>query len=237
VAADIIIYGVIAAGLALWLKNVLGTRHGEERQRPNPYNAKEKTDKTFGNTQKIRESSNEDEITALFDSPKNNLSFSNDEAKAGLRDIAKVDKDFDIEKFMNSSQDAFVFIVESFAEGDREALEGLLAKNVYKAFDQAITMREQEGQKMQTEIHAFRNVEVMEAKIKGKKAYITVLFNVDETSVTYDKQDKCISGDPDRITEMRDLWVFSREMNTRDPRWIVQETRDVDGDNDIIPNA
>ncbi len=242
--ADLIIYGIIAAGLVLWLRSVLGTRHGDERQRPNPYNLQKPSDEAdkiaermIATIHSINEP-DEEQITELFDSPKNNLSINSDIVKAGLLEIAKADKGFDIAKFMDASQDAFAYIVESFAEGDRETLKNLLSKNVYKAFDQAIAAREKDAHKVQTEISAFRNVEVMQAELKGKTAYITILFSADETSVTHDKDDKIIAGHPDRITEMRDLWVFSREINTRNPKWIVDETKDdLEGDNDTIPNT
>ena len=37
--ADIVIYAVVAVGLILWLRSILGTRHGNERSRPNPFMA------------------------------------------------------------------------------------------------------------------------------------------------------------------------------------------------------
>ena len=35
---DLFLYFIIAAGVVFWLKNTLGTKHGEERQRDNPLN-------------------------------------------------------------------------------------------------------------------------------------------------------------------------------------------------------
>ena len=35
--ADLIVYALVAAGLVFWLRSVLGTRHGEEREHPNPF--------------------------------------------------------------------------------------------------------------------------------------------------------------------------------------------------------
>ena len=42
--ADLIVYAVVAAGLIFWLRSILGTRHGEEHERPNPFLTPEKAD-------------------------------------------------------------------------------------------------------------------------------------------------------------------------------------------------
>ena len=38
-SADILLYALVAAGLVFWLRNILGTRHGDERQRSNPFSS------------------------------------------------------------------------------------------------------------------------------------------------------------------------------------------------------
>ena len=131
-----------------------------------------------------------------------------------------------------------MYVVEAFAEGDRETLKDLLSSAVYNAFEHAIADRESRGETQKTEIHAIRKAEVMDARVKDKTALVTVRFRADETSVTKDSLGQIISGHPDKITEMRDIWVFARPLRSRDPRWLVQETRsDVEGDNDLIPNS
>ena len=37
IPADLFIYIIIAVVLVIWLRNTLGTRHGDEKTRPNPY--------------------------------------------------------------------------------------------------------------------------------------------------------------------------------------------------------
>jgi len=69
-------------------------------------------------------------------------------------------------------------------------------------------------------------------------ALITVRFWADERTVTKDENQNIISGHPDKTTVMRDVWTFSRDVKSRDPRWLVVETRE-DGieDNETIPNT
>lgn len=233
--ADIIIYALVTAGLVFWLRSILGTRNGEEQERPVPYL---KTDGEDGASGAASAGQAESLIADLAQNPKNGLEISGSAAENGLMGIARIDSGFDVIKFLRAAQDAFVFIVESFADGDRETLEDLLAPDVYAAFEKAITDREKAGEKMETEIVAIKKSEIIEARAEAKKAFITIRFHAEETSVTRDEKGEIISGHPEKITQMRDIWTFSRDLKSRDPRWFLVATReDQDGDNAYLPNT
>lgn len=240
--ADLIIYMIIAAGLIIWLRNILGTRSGDERQRPNPYLQSEKPKESkdgkeypYEGVEKVI--SAEDRIIQLAQQPNRNMAVDNKTAENGLLEISKQDKKFDIQQFLTGAQDAFVMIVEAFADGDRETLKGLLADPVYKAFDGAIREREAAGEKIQAEIQAIRKADVIDALVKDKTAFITVRFTADETRIVRDSDGEIISGDPQKTTKMRDVWTFGRKIAAKDPRWLVYETREDAEDNDLMPNA
>ncbi len=241
VTAELMIYALIAAGLIFWLRNILGTRNEEDLKHPAPKIELGDDGKIIGlgNHDSVKKS---DEavslVRELVEKPKGNMSIANSSVEQGLIDIINIDKDFDVYAFLQAAQDAFVYIVESFAEGDRETLRDLLGDDVYTAFDNAITAREKAGETMVSEIHAIKKSEIIEAVLNGKNAFITVRFWADETSVTRDEDGNIIAGHPEKTTLMRDVWTFSRDLKSRDPRWLVVETRE-DGveDNDIIPNT
>lgn len=226
--ADLIIYALVAAGLVLWLRSILGTRHGDERERPNPFTQApaEKPVADLGKSLPL-DAMPIDAQSAKVDLPRN-VSFANEEAELGFYDILRADRDFNLISFTQAAQDAFVIIVEAFAEGDRDTLKNLLEDKVYAAFDAALKQRETNGEKVETEIHAVRRVELLNARIDGKTAYATIRFIADETCVVRDSAGIILSGDPDRITEMNDIWTFSHTIKGRDPRWLVHETRDGD---------
>ena len=240
--ADLIVYALVAAGLVFWLRSILGTRHGDERDRPSPFLSQPEAARPPqaqsllpGDT---APETSEQRIIDLAKNPTAIMAVDNKNAENGLLEIAKADKTFEIGHFLEGAQDAFVYIVESFAEGDRETLQNLLEPQVYTAFEGAIAEREKRGEKQKTEIHAIRKSEVLDARLRDKTAFITVRFKADETSVTYNSNGDVIAGHPDKTTEMRDIWLFSRSLRSRDPRWLLQETRgDFEGDNDIIPNS
>ena len=50
-------------------------------------------------------------------------------------------------------------IVTAFASGDRIALRGLLSDDTYRAFEQAISAREKEGETQVSEIKSMRLVQ------------------------------------------------------------------------------
>lgn len=237
--ADLIVYALVAAGLVFWLRSVLGTRHGEERERPNPFLAPDQNDTS--SEAPINETGDygaEEKIIALGEQMRRNYSVDNKTAENGLLDIAKADKDFDIDFFMEGSQDAFAMIVESFAEGDRDMLKNLLSEEVYDAFEGAITEREKRKETQVTDIHAIRKAEVIEAKLKGKRAMITVRFTAEESSVTRDEDGEVLSGHPDKKVEMKDIWSFARDIKSKDPSWLVVETRGgFEDDNELIPDT
>ena len=240
VTAELMVYALVAAGLVFWLRSILGTRGGEDRENnvvPLELNSEGKIVGIGGDSSDKGESK-EVLIEELAKTAKGNMSINGRVAELGLIDITKQDREFDVYVFLQAAQDAFVYIVESFADGDRETLENLLGEEVYNAFNGAITAREEAKETAVTEIHAIKKSEIIEASLKGKKALVTVRFWADETSVIKDENSNIIHGHPEKTTLMRDVWTFARDLKSRDPRWLVVETRE-DGteDNDLIPNT
>lgn len=237
--ADLFIYALVAAGLIFWLRSVLGTRHGEERSRAD---ALLSTDPAIKDSEEFMSEvksiiSQDDEIRELAKNPVKNYSIANKSAENGLLDIS-AKSDFDIHFFMEGAQDAFVMIVEAFADGDREELRSLVAEDVYNAFEGAIAEREEKKQTQITDIHAIRKAEIIEARLEGRAAYITLRVVAEESSITKDVDDKIIAGHPDKTTVMQDVWVFKRDIKSRNPAWLVVETRGgFEEDNDLIPDS
>lgn len=218
---DILIYAVFAAVMVVWLRNVIGTRHGEERQRPNPFEEqKPKSEETLPPLDM-------DPVRQAARTPQYTAGGADEKADAGLVQIALADKAFDVNEFRENASDAFGIIVQAFAEGDRDTLRDLCTKDVYAAFDRALREREAKGEKVSTEIHAIRKNEIVEAGVIGKKtAFVTIRFTADETYVIEDANGNILAGHPDRVTEMTDKWTFSRDIKSSDPRWFLSKTED-----------
>lgn len=241
-SADLIVYGVIAAGLIFWLRSILGTRHGEERERPSFLAATSEVTPEIQEAAGItddRPLSSSERILQLAQDSKGIFTIDNKTAENGLLEIAKAEKSFDIDFFGEACQDVFVMVVEAFAKGDRETLEDLLRDDVFKAFDAAITEREEAGETLESEIHAIRKAQITAAMVENKTSFITVRFVAEETRVSHNKDGELISGHPDKVTKMIDIWTFSHDISGKDPRWLLIETRseDPEEDNDLVPDT
>ena len=228
-STELMIYAIIAAILVFWLRNTLGTRHGEERERPNPLTML----KTHN---EVKEANQKDDVfEGNFDifTPKKQQAADDwtglpidARAREGLMMIAASDKNFNASKFLNGAKDAFPLIVESYADGDKESLARFLTPPLYKNFVRAIDERMQRGEIVRTDIHAVRGSDIIEAGMRGSTAFITVRFKVDETTVIKNNAGATLSGHPDKVTELNDVWVFGRDVKSSDPTWFLYETRD-----------
>ena len=253
--ADLLIYALVAAGLVFWLRSILGTRNGSERERPNPFTpeaqeareaqkARERAAKatgaatpTSGPAPALGLGANlEPGMTPALDRNMSVLAS----AEPGLMEIARADRSFDTLNFLRGAQDAFVMIVEAFAHGDRDTLKPLLAEPVFKAFAQVITERETTGQKASVEIHAIKKAEIIAARLERRDAFVTVRFTAEETNVLRDSTDLILHGNPERVTETIDVWTFVRDTRSREPGWLLIETNDEDAaqqEHKTVPDA
>ena len=237
---DVIIYALVALVLVFWLRSVLGTRHGDEPSRPNPFAtppgvdgpvrpaALPLTDRARGvkaNTPNVN-----------HDLPRNMAAAT--VAESGLMDIARADKGFAAAQFMKGAQDAFTMIVEAYAAGDKATLRDLLADNVYEAFSGVIDQRERAGDKASVEILAVRKMEILNAEVRNKtQASITIRYTADETWVLRDSAGTVKEGHPDRVSEAIDIWTFTRDLKGRNKNqtWLVSETREEEAPADSTP--
>lgn len=240
--ADLIIYAVVAAGLVLWLKGTIGTRQeGDDTSKPAKLPNLDTIAPLDNEVPKLaldQKLSPKQQIQDIAEDKSGILAIEDERAENGLLSIMAADKTFDLKFFLNAVQDAFVLIVESFAEGDKDILEDMLEPSVYKAFESAIDDRSGRGEVAETQIQSIIEAHIIEARMDKKTALITVRFLADETTVVKNTEGEIIEGHPERSSRMKDIWTFGRDIKSRDPRWFVYETRgDFEGDNDQIPNA
>ena len=66
--------------------------------------------------------------------------------------------------------------------------------------------------------------EIAHAEMKGNVAQVTVRFVSQLISVTRNKAGEVVSGSPDSVTHVTDVWTFAREIGARDPNWKLVST-------------
>lgn len=148
---------------------------------------------------------------------------------SGLLDILKLDPGFNPEQFVGGAKAAYEMIVTAFAEGNRKALKGLLNRDVFEGFSSAIADRESRGEIIDQSFVGINKADILEAEVKGGIASVTVRFISQLISATRDRGGAVISGDPQKIKEVTDIWTFSRDISTsrarQDPNWRLVATQ------------
>ena len=141
---DILIYAIIAAVLVVWLRNILGTRNGDEQQRPNPYVESEQNKAKPKNIVGL----DGQPFVVDMENPLKKLDLS-DELIKEAEGLSRQMRDFDAISFVENAKNAFVMVVEAFAKGEKDVLEMLLAPSVYESFEGAIKEREKKAKPFQ----------------------------------------------------------------------------------------
>src|SRR4029079_16203194 len=115
-----LIFAAIAVFVILKLRSVLGTRTGFEKKNE-PYAPAETRDKIIPLPDRRQQ-----EAPPLGDAKP--------AMDGGVAAIRRADPSFDAERFLDGAKMAFEMIVTSFAKGDENALQPLLAPNVFESF-------------------------------------------------------------------------------------------------------
>ena len=217
--SDVDIYTIIFLALAVFiflrLRNVLGQRTGNERP---PYDraARNVVHGTQDNNVVPMPGTVIDQVplapTAEVTPPSDRwkgIAEPGTSVAQGLDAIAAQDSSFDPRHFLSGARSAYEMIVLAFANGDRRALKDLLSSEVYDSFEQ----------KTETRFVSIDKAELVGAENRDKSAQLTVRFVSQMISVTRDKAGTIVEGNPDKVTDITDVWTFARDTTSRDPNW------------------
>jgi len=231
-----IIYAAIAVVIFVKLRSVLGQRTGRERPPYDPYSARD----TVRPATNDRPSTN-DNVVTLPPRPADvtakpaedaappaerwkGIAEKDSATAAGLDALVAQDPTFDPKHFLTGARAAYEMIVTAYAQGDRRSLKNLLAKEVYDGFEAAINERETKAEKAETRFVSIDKSDIIGADVKGKTAQVTVRFVSQLVSVTRDRDGNVIDGNPDKVTDVTDVWTFARDLGSRDPNWKLVAT-------------
>lgn len=127
-------------------------------------------------------------------------------ASEGLMTIVRADPSFDSEHFVAGARSAYELIVNAFAKGDRETLEGLLTPRVYDSYAAAMKARE-ETQEPGPELVRLKSAEIIEATLESSIARVTVRFEAE------------LAEGAHGVRDAREKWTFERDIRSPDPNW------------------
>lgn len=216
---DLILFGMIAAFLVLRLRSILGRRTGFERP---PELRPDLRRGLFGGGGVI-----EGKAEPVAEKPPASTRKLPDPASPAGQALARmrtIDPNLDPARFLDGAEAAFRMIVTAFAAGNRAALRPLLSEDTWRAFDLAITAREQAGETQRTEIKAINSATIEEAELRGSTANITVRFASDQINATLGPDGHPVAG-ADALTEIVDAWTFEKDLASADPTWRLVAAR------------
>lgn len=221
----------IAVVLLFKLRNVLGTRTGNERRYDPVQRQEQQADpRRDDNVIHIpgREVRGDADSAAEAATPVwQGYAEAGSPLAGGIEKIAAVDPGFSPRSFLEGARIAYEMIVQAFADGDKKALKPLLSREVFDGFSAAIDTRQRNGETLESKFVGIDNSKIVAAELAGKKASVTVRFISDLIAATRNRAGEVIDGDVAKVRQITDVWTFERDVASRDPNWRLVSTEGV----------
>jgi predicted lipid-binding transport protein (Tim44 family) len=218
---QIIVLAAVAFFLFWRLRSVLGSRQGFEKLNKN-VDEKTKSSKINSNIDDkiidIKSTNIDEEIADYVDE-------SSEQFKT-LSELKKLEDGWQVSHFVSGAKLAYEEILMAFENGDLSKIKKLSSKDVYTAFKEVIDDRNQKGLQVEAIFGGVRDIRIKDVKLNKKnlEANITMVFQCDITYSIKDKNNKIIEGGPDKVKKQKDVWTFTRKMNSDIPNWYLTKT-------------
>jgi predicted lipid-binding transport protein (Tim44 family) len=230
---DIIIFALLAGFLFFQLRRVLGRRTGNEKPpfKPVPMSGAPRRDDPRRDDNVVALPPRPADLKPAGDAPGDAAGDAPGDAAGdaagdlgssladGLSQIKAADPSFRADDFLAGARAAFEMILEAFARGDSPALRPLLADEVYRKFAAAIEARARAGEVLESTLVGIRTAELVEARLEGRDATITVKIVSEQVNITKKRDGTVVEGDPSEVGLLTDVWTFQRNTRARDPNW------------------
>ena len=217
---DIVFFGLVAAFVIFRLSRTLGSRPDNSRiRRPGGDDGNNVVALPNRKVEETETSDDGDGGPGAAESDEAAL------AAAGIAEIRLQDPRFDTDQFLSGAKDAYEAVVTAFASGDLDTLRKLLTQDVLDNFSGAIEEREERGETLETTVVGVSSADVVDARMAGRTAEITVKFVTELMNVIRDSTGALPPGKSDSVREVTDVWTFVRDVRGSDPNWALAETR------------
>ena len=128
-------------------------------------------------------------------------------------------------EFVKGAKIAYETIITNFAKGKLNDIKSLLDKGVYKQFEEAIKDRVSKEFSSETTFIGISSAEVTKHEQNKNMLEVTVEFVSEIISCVRDKDNKVISGNPEKIKKVLDTWKFSKDSKSTNPNWLLIDTQ------------
>ena len=128
-------------------------------------------------------------------------------------------------EFIKGAKIAYETIITNFAKGKLKEVKSLIDKNVYLQFEEAIKDRDAKNFSSETTFIGINSAEVKQHQQNKNMLEVTVEFVSEIISCVRDKDNKIVSGDPEKIKKVLDTWKFSKDRRSSNPNWLLIDTQ------------
>ena len=129
------------------------------------------------------------------------------------------------QEFLKGAKIAYETIITSFSKGKLKDIKSLLDGEVYNQFNDAVSDRNSKNYKSETTFIGFNSAEIKDHKQNINMLEVTVEFVSEIISCIKDKDNKVVSGDPEKIKKVHDIWKFSKDSRSSNPNWYLIDTQ------------
>ena len=186
---DIIIFAGIAVFLVFRLRNVLGKRTGfEKKANSNSGTPQIKTKETTANS-----------IPEL------------EEKISKLKTAYETINDFNHKNFLEGAKRAFETIINAFNKGDKKTLKKLVAKDVFKSFEEAIDAKNTDPD---YQFYSLNIERIEKVFVEGNRIKICIKFISEQFK----------NNDENTVVKKQDSWTFEKTISSQDPNWLLSST-------------
>ncbi len=128
--------------------------------------------------------------------------------------------------FLNGAKIAYETIITDFSDSDNKltASKPLLGKKIYDQFKAALKEREAKGNYAEITFIGIKSAIIKTHKKVENTFEVTVDFVSEIITCIKDKDKKIIHGDAKKIKTVYDTWVFSKDINSTSPNWLLIDT-------------
>ncbi len=155
-------------------------------------------------------------------------SFPHDFSKENLKKNKLEEDNFGVkekENFLEGAKIAYETIITNFASGNLKNIKYLLDKKVFDQFNDALHERKNKGHISNTTFIGINSASIKEHNKVNNIIEVTVDFVSEIISCVKDKDNKILSGDPEKVRKVFDTWKFSKDSRSNNPNWLLIDTQ------------
>ena len=128
-------------------------------------------------------------------------------------------------EFLKGAEIAYETIVTNFSMGKLKDIKSLLDMKVYEQFNTALDERKLKNYSSETTFIGINSAEIKHHQQNKNMLEVTVEFVSEIISCIKDKENKIVSGDPEKVKKVNDIWKFSKDSRSTNPNWLLIDTQ------------